>query len=86
MAKQLGSLYSAFNQFKNHGLKVAVASSAHRVKVDANLGAAVLPYLCTSLHISLSDISYFIGDKCYIGSLCIFWPGHLPLFLVPYLF
>ena len=30
-------------QCKNKGLKVAVASSADRIKVDANLSAAGLP-------------------------------------------
>lgn len=30
-------------QCKNNGLKVAVASSADRIKVDANLAAAGLP-------------------------------------------
>jgi len=33
----------AVRQCKNKGLKVAVASSADRIKVDANLAAAGLP-------------------------------------------
>lgn len=43
----LHMLISSFNgmsmQCKSKGLKVAVASSADRIKVDANLAAAGLP-------------------------------------------
>ncbi|KAK4406764.1 protein SUPPRESSOR OF QUENCHING 1, chloroplastic [Sesamum angolense] len=38
--------YELIVQCKNKGLKVAVASSADRIKVDANLGAAVCSSLC----------------------------------------
>lgn len=34
---------AALRQCKSKGLKVAVASSADRIKVDANLAAAGLP-------------------------------------------
>jgi beta-phosphoglucomutase-like phosphatase (HAD superfamily) len=37
------NIVPAVRQCKNKGLKVAVASSADRIKVDANLAAAGLP-------------------------------------------
>ncbi|KAG6483972.1 hypothetical protein ZIOFF_060765 [Zingiber officinale] len=43
---------------KRRGLKVAVASSADRIKVDANLAAAGLP---VSLSVALEFFVYFVG-------------------------